>query len=118
MDASAILAALANGDVNLFLAELDFDERAELTLSDGRPAIVGRVGTYAVIWSEATGLDVHDHGDETDAINCQAWKLDLMRVSTADATFARMLPEVRADLDSLDNTYEGRHVAPDQGYWI
>jgi len=114
MDASAVLAALATNDVGLLLDELPWDEREIVNMPDGRgPATVGRVGLYAIIWSEVTGLGVHAHEDEAEAIACQAWKVDMLRQMVADETFVRMADEVQRDLDSLDDPYVGRHIRPD-----
>ena len=117
MDASNILAALATGDVELLFGELDWDQREDLTLSDGSKAVVGRVGLYGLAWSEETGLDVHEHPDLETAIDCTTGKAMLIREATAAILMAQMGPEIQADLASLDNPYEGRHAAPDT-YWI
>ena len=116
MDASRVLLALATGDVQPLLDELPWDARENLTMPSGDPAVLGRVGTYGVVWTDSAGLDVHEHENESDAIECHEGKLELFRQVVAEATFARMRPEIDRDLASLDNTYEGRHAAPDQGY--
>lgn len=122
MDTStlAMLTAYATDDVAPILAALPWDAREDIAPPGLLPVTVGRVGTFGVTYSDATGLGVHDHDDEEGAVECFTNKVRLLREAVEEyvqADFDRYLPDVQVEIEDMTG-YVGRHEAPDEPRWI
>lgn len=83
MDARAALTALNTGDVRALLSALDADERQDWVfpatpVSEAGTVTLARFGAIAVGIMTDGDVVIHTHVDVDTAVQCHAWKRELL----------------------------------------